>query len=257
MGKGSADAEAAYQDVVENSTIKAYSLGGNAQHALEASTDFSRLQDYLVNGAFLSADSPGAPISYALRYLKNANPVRMNNTLEYSVDMTVPVGDPTSEPTESTYKIYLDQLTIIEQDDGTLGGNSEGGIGVKLYKFEEGVKQEVYDSGMIEFGQGEIEANVTRSFNQDTGDLEILNVSGNKLIVEAYGYEEESGDDHHFNLSKDLIYTCEARRCGWALRSSDERDTFTEMYFRWEADKRNYIEFKVDLAVTVDGTTLQ
>lgn len=257
MNKGSADAEAAYRDVVQNSTIKAYSLGGNAQEALDTSTDFSRLKDYLINGAFLSADSPGAPISYTLRYLKNANPVRLNNTLEYHVDMVVPVGEPESEPTESTYKVYFDQINIIAQDDGTWSGGSEGAIGMRLYKFEDGVKEQVFDTGLFEFEGGEIHEGATRRMDENTGNQYFLNVAGNKLVVEAYGYEKELTSQNDFAYSKDLVYGCEARRCGWEIDSDDERDDFQELFFRYETSKRNYFEFGVEFALTIDGTTLQ
>lgn len=257
LSQANVEARAAYNEVVQNSSVKVYALGGNVQEALSVATDFGSLRDYLLNGAVLSEDSPGAPISYTMRYLKNASLVRMNNTLEYSVDQARPVAQPTSETTSTEFSLYLDRIQATDQYDGSTGGGSEGVVGFKVFKFEDGTKKEIFDTGLVcEFGQGDFDTGVTCMMDEVVEDQSIQNVAGNKIIIQAYGYEDDVEDDHWFWIDKEYVYTYGPSGNTWQLNSSDGRDSVDDLYFHASHSTDEYIEFFLKYGLTIDGVTL-
>jgi thiol-activated cytolysin len=60
------------REVLEESTIRAFVLGGSGEDATGAINGFEGLIQYIQNGGSYSKDSPGAPIAYKLAYLDNA-----------------------------------------------------------------------------------------------------------------------------------------------------------------------------------------
>lgn len=68
----SANVSFEHKKVLEESTIKAFVLGGSGQDATGAINGFEGLVTYIQNGGNYSKDSPGAPIAYKLAYLDNA-----------------------------------------------------------------------------------------------------------------------------------------------------------------------------------------
>ncbi len=258
MQNGNVSAAAAYERVTRSSTVKAYALGGNVQEALQVATDFSSLSNYLLNGAQLSAESPGAPISYTVRYLKNANIVRMNNSLEYYVDEAAPVGEPVEETTKSQFVIYLDHLEAIDQDDGWMGGGSEGMFGFKVFKFEDGVKTELHDTGLVvEFGNGQFKAGAKRAINLAIPAQQIKNLTNNKIIIQTYGYESDSFSDRWFWLDKEFVYTYGMNDDNdWVLTGTDPRDANNNLYFYADLGGGQFMEFLVNMALTINGVTL-
>ncbi len=66
---GKLDAE--YEQALQESTIRAFVLGGSGQEAAGAIAGFQGLLSYITKGGDYSKDSPGAPIAYKLAYLDN------------------------------------------------------------------------------------------------------------------------------------------------------------------------------------------
>ncbi len=67
--KITAEAEAAYKEIREKSTIKGRIIGGNAQLAGESIADIENIKKFLRDGATYGKDNLGAPIAYQLREL--------------------------------------------------------------------------------------------------------------------------------------------------------------------------------------------
>jgi len=61
-----------YERALEESTIRAFVLGGSGAEAAGAISGFEGLIQYISKGGDYSKDSPGAPIAYKLAYLDNA-----------------------------------------------------------------------------------------------------------------------------------------------------------------------------------------
>lgn len=68
-GKIGVNAEAAYNDLMKESTIKGRVLGGNAKLGAIASIDLENVKKFIEEGAKFDANNPGAPVAYKLKEL--------------------------------------------------------------------------------------------------------------------------------------------------------------------------------------------
>ena len=74
-----------YKDILSQSKITAYILGGDAGTAVQTIDSYDALIAFIKAGGNYSKDSPGAPIAYKLSYLKDNSPARMSMTDDYDV----------------------------------------------------------------------------------------------------------------------------------------------------------------------------
>ncbi len=70
-----ADGNADYQKIMNESSIKATVIGGSGADAAKVVLGPGGVYDYITNGGDYTADSPAAPLSYTLRYIKNDFPI--------------------------------------------------------------------------------------------------------------------------------------------------------------------------------------
>lgn len=83
-GGGSIDTE--YQQTIDACNIKAVVIGGSAASAAQIVNGPGEVYTYIAEGGNYSKESPGAPLSYKLRYLKEGTPVAsVVLTSEYTV----------------------------------------------------------------------------------------------------------------------------------------------------------------------------
>ncbi|MBS9463761.1 thiol-activated cytolysin family protein [Flagellimonas sp. 389] len=96
-GDGSIDAE--YQKTIDESSVKALVIGGSGSDAAQVVNGPTDVYNYIAEGGNYSKESPGAPLSYKLRYLKQGTPVaRVVLASEYAVrecDLAYPVYNAT------------------------------------------------------------------------------------------------------------------------------------------------------------------
>jgi thiol-activated cytolysin len=104
-GAVSADATATakWKKTIDEASIRAYGLGGNAASAIAAATGWDiatgstavsqhdAIKKFLTEGATFDKDNPGVPISYTIRYLEDGSQVRLALTTEYTAKNCVPV----------------------------------------------------------------------------------------------------------------------------------------------------------------------
>jgi thiol-activated cytolysin len=64
-------ANAEYQNIINNSTIKAYVRGGAGDGAVQTINGVEGLKEYILTGGNYSKDSPGAPLSYTLNNISD------------------------------------------------------------------------------------------------------------------------------------------------------------------------------------------
>lgn len=106
---GSVDQE--YEKVISESDVKALVMGGSGSDAAQTVNGPSDVYEYISNGGDYSRDSPGAPLSYKLRYLKQGTPIaRIVLASEYPIrqcDVAYPV-----------FSIELDYLECTGCEDG-------------------------------------------------------------------------------------------------------------------------------------------
>jgi thiol-activated cytolysin len=72
VGGGSVNISTEHKQVLAESSIRAFVLGGSGDDATGAISGVDGLIEYIKNGGSYSKDSPGAPIAYKLAYLDNA-----------------------------------------------------------------------------------------------------------------------------------------------------------------------------------------
>jgi hypothetical protein len=92
VASGRIDVSAEHRRALENSSIRILSLGGAAGTAIEllaSENKLEALEQYFKDGADFSATSPGVPISYQARYLKDNSAARISFTADYVVETCV------------------------------------------------------------------------------------------------------------------------------------------------------------------------
>ncbi len=113
IAHGSIKSKADFNNVMSKTTVTVMQIGGDPEQGLTASTalSFDAINAFLARGANFSSTNVGAPISYTIKYLKDATLVRMNNVLQYTVSQKTPI-DSSTVNTQSSFNIYINDLTI-------------------------------------------------------------------------------------------------------------------------------------------------
>jgi thiol-activated cytolysin len=104
------------RNVLAQSRMSAYVLGGSGQDAAAAIDNADALLALIRSGGNYSLESPGAPIAYKLAHLADNVPARLSFTTDYSVK--------TCSPTTGQLRVTLEAFTL----DGSaqeLDGNIE------------------------------------------------------------------------------------------------------------------------------------
>jgi thiol-activated cytolysin len=106
----SGDVSVTYKDIISQSKITAFILGGDAGSAAQTIDSYDALINFIKTGGNYSRQSPGAPIAYKLSYLKDNSPARMSFTTDYDVrDCTRVVQQ---------VQVTLDSITADQASDG-------------------------------------------------------------------------------------------------------------------------------------------
>lgn len=110
--------EANYKETIEESTIKGLIIGGSGSDAAQTINGPSEVFAFISEGGDYSKDSPGAPLAYKLRFIKQGTPVaRTVLSTEYPVrtcDLAYP-----------RFKITLNSLRIVDTPGGFEGSHLE------------------------------------------------------------------------------------------------------------------------------------
>lgn len=109
----SGDVSVTYKDIISQSKITAFILGGDAGSAVKTIDSYAALIEFIKSGGNYSRQSPGAPIAYKLSYLKDNAPARMSFTTDYEVKDCVRVSQ----------KVRVALKSIAVDDDGGDGGD--------------------------------------------------------------------------------------------------------------------------------------
>ncbi|NJK95507.1 MAG: hypothetical protein HC905_11920 [Bacteroidales bacterium] len=89
----SADASADFEKLKAKSTMKVYVLGGSGADAGTAINGFADFKKYIVQGGNFSKTSPGAPISYKLRYINDNTIAKVVFAASYPIRTAIPRTD--------------------------------------------------------------------------------------------------------------------------------------------------------------------
>jgi thiol-activated cytolysin len=110
------DVSVTYKDIISNSKITAFILGGDAGTAVQTIDSYEALKEFIKAGGNYSRQSPGAPIAYKLNYLKDNAPARVSFTTDYTIKDCVRVAQ--------KIKVTLQSIAV-ESAAGDLDNNLE------------------------------------------------------------------------------------------------------------------------------------
>jgi thiol-activated cytolysin len=116
----SGDVSVSYRDIVSQSNITAYILGGSGGEAARSLGSYEDLMDFIGNGGDYSRMSPGAPIAYKLAYLSDNQPARLSFTDEYD--------EVECERVSQKVLIQLKKIEVV-----AVGGEIGEGGGLEVY----------------------------------------------------------------------------------------------------------------------------
>jgi hypothetical protein len=118
-----AETEYKTRQTLSQTRARVFQLGGGAEGGITAgmSNDFDKIREFLEAGINFNAQNVGEPISYTVKYLKNAQVVRMNNTMEFTVQNCTPDITETEcpEPPQFTTNV----VTEFSSTMAIVGGN--------------------------------------------------------------------------------------------------------------------------------------
>ncbi|TMQ07092.1 MAG: hypothetical protein E6J91_36385 [Deltaproteobacteria bacterium] len=104
------DVSVTYKDILSQSKITAYILGGDAGSAVQTIDSYDALITFIKSGGNYSRQSPGAPIAYKLSYLRDNSPARMSFTTDYTVKDCVRVSQ--------RVQVTLQSIQVEQASDG-------------------------------------------------------------------------------------------------------------------------------------------
>jgi thiol-activated cytolysin len=113
LSNGDVQIDASYQRIINNSSIKAFVLGGSGAEAVQAVTGIDGVKSFILSGGNYSKDSPGAPLSYTLRNISDNAISNIVLATQYNVRQC--------EKIRSSFKITLTGLDcsgVQNEDDG-------------------------------------------------------------------------------------------------------------------------------------------
>lgn len=119
---GGVDISTEHKKVIEESSIKALVLGGSGEAGSKVVQGIEGLMTYIEEGGNYTKDSPGAPLSYKMRYLKDNSVGKVVLSSEYSIRIC-----------ELNYPLYRIELIRLHCKSCNDGNGSPGELFGELY----------------------------------------------------------------------------------------------------------------------------
>ncbi len=260
--------EASYDQkkVVNESKCTMIQIGGNPVEGLQAVFgDFDALSNFITNGAKVSADNVGAPLSFTIKNLYDNTIAKMSNTLEYSVDEKIytPVKPENSveinifnasmkNPTaaDDDYKVSnhsyfkINSIKVGHSKDGTF--MTDGGSSTKIVKhtkeklsFKTGKEVPIYETKFLQYVPKDHKIRI---------ECEIF------VYNQAYHYGSVNASNT-YNLIR--IFEFNENKNAWEPIESDLKNdhrTFKTLWLNTTAAKTN-INFDLNFRFKCDGYT--
>jgi len=198
---GEIQISAEHENTIQSSTIKGLAIGGPSDGTVGLVSGISGLTEYLSKGANYSSDSPGAPVAFSLRFLKDNSIAKVvlateytRRICEYVPPNTIPVE---IFPNNGNYYETGEQLGKVNLIDGN---NDYGGDGwPRIYMDVKLMKSDKYIDVQMHFLFKEERAD--RSTGETLKSLRIYNApSGwkvNKILTSDSFYMVQPEDNGH------------------------------------------------------------
>ena len=190
-GEVSAEVDASTKEVLNTSKLTLFAVGGSADDVLRiASGGFEDLQEYFSKGANFTPSSPGVPISYTARYLRDSQAAKVAYATDYA---TV-----SCHPKANKIRLRVDSICFNNNGDGRGRGRNDYEVWLDYGQ----TSLRVANALNIRSSDGE-------TFNIDaTHDFDIFQETGAKFQVRFWANDADWGSDeyvtaarvHEFNL---------------------------------------------------------
>ncbi len=156
-GSVNAQASSDFESLKAKSTMKVYVLGGSGSSAGAIIDGFEAFKDYIKDGGNYSKESPGAPIAYKLRYIRDNSIGKIVFAASYPIRTAIPRED------NIVYDIQT-YLRSFEAHASDAGGNLElyGGV----FSYPKHLGFDAYHRHWSGFTY--MSSSVTRDFAEDT-----------------------------------------------------------------------------------------
>jgi len=180
------DVSVTYKDIISQSKITAFILGGDGGSASQTIDSYDALINFIKSGGNYSRQSPGAPIAYKLAYLKDNSPARMSFTTEYAVRDCARVSQ--------QVVVTLNSIVCDSADDGV--GDSTLEVYGQITAQGNGDPQSLYN----EDSKHTVSMSKGQTFGAPTISQAVISVSpkaGQTITLHAHLLDQDalSGDD--------------------------------------------------------------
>ena len=211
---GEININSGYKRKIESSSMNAVIFGGAGSSGVKAINGLEGLKEYILEGGDYSKDSPGAPLSYKMRYLKDNSVAKIILSSEYNVRNC---------SAASTYKIYLKEI------DGT-NAKDDNGSDPELYGYIRyninGVEDTRVDLWRVSDDDTEEKSILT--FNEDTSKRISVENQTDYIEIEGHLYEWDPtvfDKDEDLNYKSIKIYLDELHEDDYTITFSGDGET--------------------------------
>lgn len=165
--------------IFDESEIRGVIMGGSAEDAIEVFTK-GRIKEYLENGANFSPVSPGVPIGYTVKYLRDHTVAKLGFSTEYVVEeCTVNL---------QYLKVTMEKIDVVKACDS----GASGGAGEFYYEFKiDGAVITLPEKNAVTRPDGQtIEINRSVTLSKFKRQDQSFTVSGWVKEKDTFGHEE-------------------------------------------------------------------
>jgi hypothetical protein len=232
VASGSISDTLAYNQVMAKTKVSVVQIGGDASAGLLLTDpkNFDNITGFLAQGASFSPSNVGAPISYTIKYLRDASLVRMSSTMEYDYTERTPLASH-SEPTASTFGVFLSSAYVTSSTDPSGG---DGGVWMQVGITDDltGSDSVIYNApsnnydgrSFWDLGQDAMTTGTTFGLNWTTPQFTLPNATGKRFYIDLWANEYDAARDWK-SVRVYLEYDPAART--W--RRSDQGQSLSQM----------------------------
>jgi len=222
------DMSAHYEQILQNTSIKVYVLGGAAsQGVLPINNGFEGIRDYIEQGAnFDPFQNPGSPMVFELKFLENGLTANVITSTSYTMSVC--------ELYNGRWNFTLNSIKCTKTHK-PLNPRAKlyGKITVSAYRYEPGATETLFPGTMREqtiqtdrvlvdrrimwtkpeanpaFLSEEEVLNINESFSIQYEDFQNVNIDNSYIVIDCKLYEKDTAREDAIEVADEKIYLSE------------------------------------------------
>ena len=195
---GEGEVEVDYNKIISESKIDALVIGGSAEDAVAVIQGPSGVYSYIINGGNYSTESPGAPLAYTLRYIREDFPVaRVVLSSEYlarSCDLAYP-----------KFKITIEEISRTGSAEKEIYGNIKARIKYKGNFVDDEASWSKTSKNHVDVSPSDpytVNKSVTITLYKPDYDEDEVYLSSHLYDKNIVGYDDLGSDNMSISLKK-------------------------------------------------------